>query len=221
MSLSLSLSPVTLKLATSLDGRIATGTGESRWITGPEARAEVHRLRARHDAILIGIGTALADDPDLTVRSPAFAGVQPVRIVLDSQQRISRRSRLVETAGEVPTWIMTAREPDPELTAAGVVVCSCRVQADGQLDLAHVMEFIIKAGLHSVFVEGGGQVAASFLKAGLVDALEWFRAPVILGQEGMPAIGAMALANLADAPRLKRVSVSAVGDDVWERYERG
>src|SRR6478736_5618189 len=98
---------VTLKLATSLDGRIATATGESRWITGPEARAEAHRLRAAHDAVLVGVDTALADDPELTVRLDGHAGPQPARVVLDSRQRLPITAKLVQSAGIIPTYVVS------------------------------------------------------------------------------------------------------------------
>ncbi len=210
---------VTLKLATSLDGRIATAGGESRWITGPEAREAVHRLRSEHDAVLVGVETALADDPDLTVRLPDYRGAQPARVVLDSRQRLSLGSRLVRTAREIPTYVVTTAISNKRLTDAGVRVLEV-IADDGRPDLPATLAELAGQGIGRVFVEGGGQVAASFLRAGLVDALEWFRAPIILGAEGRPAIGGLALAALADAPRLRRVSVETVGDDLWERYER-
>ena len=108
---------VTLKLATSLDGRIATATGQSRWITGPEARTEVHRLRAAHDAVLVGIETALADDPELTVRLDGYNGPQPARVVLDSRQRLHCTAKLVQTARTVPTYVVTTTPASPDLVA--------------------------------------------------------------------------------------------------------
>ena len=122
---------VTLKLATSLDGRIATASGESRWITGPAAREQVHRLRALHQAVLIGVETAIADDPELTVRLPGFVGIQPVRVVLDSRQRLPLTSKLVRDAGRLPTVVITGRNPNNRLAAAGVTLLQV-AEVDGR-----------------------------------------------------------------------------------------
>lgn len=211
---------VTLKLATSLDARIATASGESRWITGPQAREAVHRLRAEHDAVLVGVETALADDPELTVRLEGYAGPQPARVVLDSRQRLSAASRLAATARQVPTWLVATTPPRPELTALGVQVIQTELGPDGRPDLGSVLAALARRGLRSLFVEGGGQVAASFLKADLVDAIEWFRAPMLIGGEGRPAVAGLGLEALARAPRFRRLDVRSVGDDLWERYER-
>lgn len=214
---------VTLKLATSLDGRIATASGESRWITGPAAREQVHRLRAMHQAVLVGVETAIADDPELTVRLPGFVGVQPVRVVLDSRQRLPLTGKLVRDAGRLPTVVITGQNPNNRLTDAGVTVLQVK-ESDGRPEpkaaLAALRAHLPLGAASGVFIEGGGQVAASFLAAGLVDALEWFRAPIVLGDEGRPAVGAIVLKDLAGAPRFRRVAVEAVGDDLWERYEK-
>jgi diaminohydroxyphosphoribosylaminopyrimidine deaminase/5-amino-6-(5-phosphoribosylamino)uracil reductase len=203
---------VTLKVATSLDGRIATGSGESRWITGEAARLEGHRLRAAHDAILVGIETVLADDPELTARLPGRSVDQPLRVVLDSRLRTPATARVVGA----DTLILTAAEP--------VVIGSARVERidseDGRPTAMAALAATGRAGARSLMIEGGGQVAASFLRAGLVDRIEWFRAPILLGGEGRPCIAALALAKLADAPKFRRVSAEPVGDDLWERYER-
>ena len=212
--------PVTLKLATSLDGRIATASGESRWITGEAARQAVHQLRSEHDAVLVGAETALADDPELTVRLAGYAGRQPARVVLDSRQRLSPDCKLVKTAGEVPTYVVATTEPDPALVAAGVRVLQVRAVGEDRPELKTVVQTLANEGLSAIFVEGGGQVAASFLRCGLVDAIEWFRAPILIGGEGRPGVGALALAGLSDAPHFRRVEVREVGDDLWERYTR-
>jgi diaminohydroxyphosphoribosylaminopyrimidine deaminase / 5-amino-6-(5-phosphoribosylamino)uracil reductase len=211
---------VTLKLATSLDGRIATAAGESRWITGAEAREAVHRLRAEHDAVVVGIETALADDPDLTVRLPAYQGPQPARVVLDSRQRLSPDSRLARTANTTPVYVVTTEAPSEALTALGVRVIQAPAVGEARPDLPETLGRLADLGLRRLFVEGGGQVAASFLRCGLVDAIEWFRAPILIGGEGRPGVGALALQALADAPRFLRVETLAVGDDLWERYAR-
>lgn len=210
---------VTLKLATSLDGRIATASGESRWITGPAAREEVHRLRAMHDAVMVGVQTVIADDPELTVRLPGYVGPQPLRAVLDSRQRIPLDRKLVTTARRTPTVVLTTKNSNERLTDAGVTVLQVDAK-EGRVDPAAALAALRTVGAQSVFLEGGGQVAASFLSAGLVDAVEWFRAPIVLGDEGRPAVGEFVLERLADAPRFRRLSVQEVGDDLWERYGR-
>jgi len=211
---------VTLKLATSLDGRIATAAGQSKWITGQPAREQVYRLRAEHDAVLVGVETALADDPELTVRTPGWNGPQPARVVLDSRQRLSPDCKLVRTAREIPTYVVATTEPDPSLVELGVRVLHVRAVGEDRPELKTVVETLAAEGLHRLFVEGGGQVAGSFLRCGLVDALEWFRAPIVIGGEGRPAVGALAISGLADAPHFRRTEVREVGDDLWERYER-
>jgi len=212
---------VTLKLATSLDGRIATGSGESRWITGPLAREQVHRLRAAHDAVLIGIETALADDPELTVRLPGYNGRQPARVVLDSRQRLAPACKLAQTARDIPTYVIATEAPNPALVEAGVRVLTVPALGGDRPELKTVVQALAAEGLSDLFVEGGGQVAGSFLRCGLVDALEWFRAPMLIGGEGRPGVGALAVAALAEAPHFRRVEVTPLGDDLWERYARG
>jgi diaminohydroxyphosphoribosylaminopyrimidine deaminase/5-amino-6-(5-phosphoribosylamino)uracil reductase len=211
---------VTLKLATSLDGRIATASGESRWITGEPAREAVHRLRADHDAVVVGVETALADDPELTVRLPGYNGRQPARVVLDSRQRLSPACKLVCTARETPTYVVATTPPQPALTELGVRVLEVSAVGEDRPDLKTVVQALAREGLSRLFVEGGGQVAASFLRCGLVDAIEWFRAPMVIGGEGRPAVGALAIAGLVDAPHFRRTGLRELGDDLWERYER-
>ena len=210
---------VTLKLATSLDGRIATASGESRWITCAASREAVHALRADNDAVLVGVETALADDPELIVRLPDYSGKQPARVVLDSQLRLPTESKLAKTARETPTYVVTISDSNNRLTDVGVKVL--QVKAVGERpDLQASLDALEAEGIGSVLVEGGGHVAASFLRCELVDAIEWFRAPIVLGGEGRPAVGALALSALADAPRFKRTALDLIGDDLWERYER-
>jgi diaminohydroxyphosphoribosylaminopyrimidine deaminase/5-amino-6-(5-phosphoribosylamino)uracil reductase len=214
------LSRVVLKLATSLDGRIATATGESRWITGEAARQETHRLRGASDAVIIGIETALADDPELTVRLPGYNGRQPARVVLDSRQRLTPTCKLVTTARESPTLVVTVDPPAQLLLDAGVQVITVPDAGDGRTDLKSTVAALAACGLSNLLVEGGGQVAGAFLRCDLVDEIVWFRAPIVLGGEGRPAIGALGVQALGDAPRFRRLDVSEVGDDLRERYER-
>jgi diaminohydroxyphosphoribosylaminopyrimidine deaminase/5-amino-6-(5-phosphoribosylamino)uracil reductase len=215
---------ITLKIATSLDGRIATAAGESRWITGPEARAAVHALRAVHDGVLIGAETAVIDDPELTVRTEDVPVRQPLRVVLDSRLRLSPTSRLLRSLALAPLLVIGARDADrtlaARLEAAGARVAHVPRGLDG-LDVEAALDVMRTAhGVDALMVEGGGKIAASFARLGLVDRIEWFRAPILLGGEGRPAIGPIAMAALKDAPRFVRVAVREVGPDLWESYER-
>lgn len=217
---------VTLKLATSLDGRIATASGESRWITGEAARAEVQKLRASHDAVLVGIGTVLADDPELLVRGREDSAIQPVRVVLDRKLRIPVGSRLIETATDRRRRVVVISTGGwPADGGAAVVGGSVEVNlitpAHDEGEIAAVLHALRKShSVGSVLVEGGGVVAASFVTEGLVDRIEWFRAPIVLGAEGRPAVAALALSSLAEAPQFKRVALRELGPDIWESYER-
>ena len=211
---------VTLKLATSLDARIATASGESQWITGEEARTEGHRLRAAHDAVLVGIETVLADNPQLTARLPGRPIDQPVRVVLDSRQRLGPESNLVRTAGEVPVIVITVQLPSPGLEAAGVQVIKVHAGPDGRPSLSHTLTALYGEGVRTLLVEGGGQVASSFLRADAVDRIEWFRAPVLLGAESRPGVGPLEITLLGEARRFRRIAVEPLGPDLWERYER-
>ena len=214
---------VTLKIATSLDGRIATAAGESRWITGEDSRAAVHRLRAAHDGVLVGSETAIIDDPELTARSDPPPLRQPLRVVLDSRLRLSPTSKLMRTLALAPLLVITARDADRDarikLEAAGARVATVARGLDG-LDLDAALAEMSGQGVVALMIEGGGRVAGSFLAAGLVDKIEWFRAPVLLGADAKPAIGPLPVKALADAPRFARVAVRETGADLWESYER-
>lgn len=213
---------VTLKLALSLDGRIATATGESQWITGPEARRAVHALRARHDAVMVGAGTARADDPALTVRG--FGDVtQPVRVVVSRLIDLPLSGQLARTARDVPVWICHGPEARVEILEAwqglGARLLPCSVVA-GRVYPQDVFGALADAGLTRVFCEGGGQLAAALLAADLVDELHVFSAGLALGAEGYPALGALGVEVLAEAPRLSLVQSTQVGTDlhhVWKR----
>ena len=208
---------VTLKLATSLDGRIAMAHGESRWITGAVARDRAHLLRAAHDAILVGTDTVLADDPQLTCRLPGLADRSPVRVVLDRQLRIPPTARVIAEARAVPTWLVTLPSADParqeRLRDAGVEVIAAEADATGMLDLSAVLTLLGARGLTRLLVEGGGRLAAALLRAELVDRLVWFHAPLLLGGDGIPAIAPLGLGTLPDMPRFERLAAEIVGED--------
>lgn len=214
---------VTLKLALSLDGRIATATGESQWITGPAARRKVHGLRASHDAVMVGAGTARADDPALTVRG--FGDVpQPVRIVVSRMLDVPLLSQLAQTAKDVPVWICHGTSARSELVEAwqgiGARLFPCQLK-NGRLDPTSVLQALGGAGLTRVFCEGGGQLAASLLSADLVDELHVFHAGLALGAEGYPGLGALGVERLAEAPRFELVDVAVDGGDIHHIWRRG
>lgn len=180
--------------------------------------------------MLIGIETALADDPELTVRLNDHDGPQPARVVLDSHGRLPATSKLVRTAGAVATYVVRLHHPPssprstggpkPHGSGSGVRVIEVIAGSDGRPALEPALDALRSVGLDDVLVEGGGQVAASFLRAGLVNRIEWFRAPIVLGSEGRPCLGALEIGRLAAAPRFRRVGVETLGSDLWERYER-
>jgi diaminohydroxyphosphoribosylaminopyrimidine deaminase/5-amino-6-(5-phosphoribosylamino)uracil reductase len=215
---------VTLKLATSLDGRIATATGESQWITGARARAIGHELRGVHGAILVGSGTALADDPELTARGEEPPTRQPLRMVLDSRLRLPLDSQLINTLAFGPVLVVGCGGADTKakkaLEGKGVRVVLLPRAGRG-VSVPDLLAFLGKEGLDSLFVEGGGQVAASFIEADAVDRIEWFRAPLILGEDGRAAIAGADAVNLKDVRRWRREQVRELDSDLWETYVRG
>lgn len=214
----------TVKTATTLDGRIATRSGESRWITGEPARALVHGLRAGHDAVMIGSATAIEDDPQLTCRLPGMEERSPIRIVADSRLRLPLTSRLVEAAASVPVWLLTIEDADATrrqaYTAAGVEVIAAPGDEDGAPDLAWAAQEFARRGLTRVLVEGGGRLSAALLRRGLVDRLAWFRAPRLIGGDGVPAAATLGVDHLSDTPRFELVSTQPAGTDVLETYVR-
>jgi len=214
----------TWKAATTLDGRIATSTGESRWITGETARARAHLLRATHDAVMVGIGTALADDPELTCRLPGLGDSSPVRVVVDSQARLPLGCKLVASVRATPTWVVTAAGADPArraaLAAAGVEVLAVATDGDGRPAMAAMAAELGRRGLTRVLVEGGGRLIAALLAAGLIDEVVAVRAGSVIGGEGVPVVGRLRLAALADAPRFALTGVETCGGDVMETWRR-
>lgn len=213
---------VTLKLAASLDGRIATASGESRWITGEASRRQVHLLRLQHDAVLIGAGTARADDPMLDVRG--FGSLhQPLRLVADTILSLSPASRLVRSAGSLPLWLLhgpaAAADRAAELAAAGVRLIPCPA-GPGGIDLAAALAGLGGEGLTRVLVEGGGALAASLLQAGLADRLVLMQAGMALGGDAKAAIAPLGLAGLAGAPRWTLARTATLGGDLFSEWHR-
>lgn len=207
---------VMLKLASSLDGRIATASGESRWITGPESRAAVHRLRSRVDALMVGAATARADDPELTARRGDTVIHWPVRVVVDPSLRVPVSARLYAApSGEA--WVLCGSRPPTArrraLEAQGAKLFPVR-RVGRFLDLRAGLRRLSRAGLSEILVEGGGVLAASLLRAGLVDEVHWFAAPRLLGGDAQPALGALGIGRLARSPQLAELRVKRLGDDV-------
>lgn len=209
---------VTLKIAATIDGRTAAAGGESRWITGETGRRFGHLLRARHDAILIGAETAIADDPLLTCRLAGLENCSPVRVVLDTRLRLPETAKLVRTARDVPTVIYTVAGGGDALKAAGVAIVVVARDARGRPDIGAVLAELATRGTTRLLVEGGAGVHASFLDRGFADRLEVFRGPLVLGAAGHPAIDALAALTLGEAPRFVRTGSRDLGGDVLESF---
>lgn len=213
---------VTLKLATSFDGRIATATGESRWITGPEARRMVHALRASHDAVMVGGGTARADDPALTVRDIGVTR-QPVRVIAARRLDLPQGGTLARSVAQAPLWLLHGASAPEEARAAWSALGARLIEvaeADGALEPRALLAALGEEGLTRVFCEGGGQFAAALLRADLVDEIRHFSAGLGLGADGRPAVGPLALAALADAPRFRLQDLCPVGPDTLAHWVR-
>lgn len=213
---------VTLKLAATLDGRIATATGESRWITGPESRRRVHLMRMTHDAVLTSSATALADDPDLTARDMG-AAQQPLRILCDAGLRVPATSRLGRTAGDPPVWVLHGDSPPAARSAwaaTGARLIPCAT-AGGHLDLAAAFRALAAEGLTRLLIEAGGQFAAALIRAGLVDELALFQAGCLIGTEGRAVLGPLSLTALAEAPRPRLIEATTCGPDTLTRWAFG
>jgi diaminohydroxyphosphoribosylaminopyrimidine deaminase/5-amino-6-(5-phosphoribosylamino)uracil reductase len=210
---------VILKAGASLDGRIATRAGHSRWITGPESRRDAHALRAHADAVMIGLRTALADDPALTPRDvPLPEGPLPLRVVLDSTARLPTQSVLARTAREVATLVVHTPDAPGErldaLRSLGVETLAVP-RGEGGVDLRETLRALGARGVTEVLVEGGGAVHGALLDAGLADALVLYTAPLILGgNDARPAFGGRGAETLADARRLGGLSAEPLGDDL-------
>jgi len=214
---------VTMKLATSRDGKIARGEGDDPWITGPDARMKGHELRANHDAILVGVGTVIADDPSLTCRLPGQEGRSPVRVILDNNLRTPLDSQLVRTAEKTPTWIVVGIEDETVLElgarpflAEGVKIIN--MKAYGNLDLA--LRLLGDQGITRLLVEGGAEIYKSFLEGGFVDHMAWFQAPIDIGARGLDVSAILAADSQGTPQGFKRISSSKIGEDMLVNFTR-
>jgi diaminohydroxyphosphoribosylaminopyrimidine deaminase/5-amino-6-(5-phosphoribosylamino)uracil reductase len=209
---------ITLKLANSLDAKIATKTGESQWITGAASRAYVHYLRATHDALMVGNGTSLADDPSLTVRLSGLEDRRPVRIVLDSKLSTPLDSQLVQSAQDIPVWLCHGSNADHKnwkRSHAELIECA---SGNNGLHLSDVLAKLAAKGITRVFCEGGGKLAASLIREGYVDRLITITAGIAIGSDGTPNLGKLGVDALTQAPRYELVSHRRLGDDLMSEW---
>ena len=216
---------ISLKLATTLDGRIACASGDSKWITGEVARRSGHLLRASHDAILVGATTATHDNPTLTCRLPGMLDRSPIRVIVDGRMRLPLSNKLVVDAKIFPTWLFTLPNSYSDSNRrkayleAGVEVIKINEDKNGNPDLQMLVSVLGDRGLTRLLIEGGGVIAAAFLKLGLIDDIFWYRASKIIGGDGLPAIAGMGIEEIQETKRMSRVFSYIVGDDVIERYK--
>jgi len=214
---------IRLKLASTLDGRIATKTKESQWLTGEPARRAAHAMRGRHDGILVGVGTVLSDDPELTCRIENFRKSPLIRIVVDSHLRTPLMSKLVRGAQAAPLWLLHRNGADPArktaLQEAGAKIFELPENPAG-VDLPQAMRLLARLGLTRILAEGGGTLAAGLLRENLVDRLAWFHAPAIIGGDGWPAAQAFGVTALSAMPRFTPVAQERWGDDMLSTYTK-
>ena len=206
---------VTLKIGVSADGKIAAGPRQRTTITGPEVKARVHLMRAQSDAILVGLSTVLIDDPDLTCRLPGMEARSPIRIVADTRLSIPSKAKVVKTAEQVPVWILSTGKGgvSPDIT-----VIDCRQTPDGWVDFADALEQLAARGINRLLVEGGSHISQSLLEADLVDEVQLFQNPVVIGAQGIDAIAEMPLENLAN--QFRQTEKEVLGSDTLTVYER-
>jgi len=217
----------TLKLATSQDGRIPPpgAVGEAKWITSPQARARGHLLRAQHDAVVFGIGTVLDDDPEYTCRLKGLEHQSPVRVLLDSRLQLPAHSKLLQNLAVAPLWIICTPHADPARMLAlqdqGITVITAPQNDTNRPDVVWVAGELADRGLNRVLIESGPNIASAFLKANLVDEIDWFRSPKVLGTAGVPAFYDFAKINMGEKLALAPQAVLQAGPDQLEIYELG
>ena len=207
---------ITLKTATTLDGKIASVSGQSKWITGEAARNRGHMLRAQHDAIAVGVNTVLEDDPSLTCR---IDGVDKslVRIVFDTNGKLTGSEKIFEDVKNNPVWIITTAK---ELNIVGVKILQVSKNKEGQIDIKEALQAITAEGITRLLIEGGATLMTSFLSTNLFDELHWFRAPSIMGSDGLSAVQSLSIENLGDIQKLKLIEAHTLGTDILEIYKK-
>jgi diaminohydroxyphosphoribosylaminopyrimidine deaminase/5-amino-6-(5-phosphoribosylamino)uracil reductase len=215
---------IRLKIASTLDGKIATSTKQSQWLTGESSRHAAHAMRGRHDAVMVGVGTVLSDDPELTCRIDGFRTAPLVRIVIDSHLRTPLMSKLVRSAsGKNPVWFLHRDGADPgrkrALEGAGARLFELPSSPAG-IDLAAALAALAQAGLTRILAEGGGTLAAGLLRANFVDRLAWFHAPAICGADGWPAAQNLGVTSLAAMPRFTLLARERYGEDMLSTFTR-
>ena len=210
----------TLKAATSIDGRIATANGASKWITGTGARALGHMFRADHDAIMIGIGTALSDDPTLDCRLPGMEDRSPLPIIADSTLRLPETARVLDRQPVILTLSGNDPEKTKRLQGRGAIIIELEADPAGRPDARSMAKVLGERGLTRVLIEGGGILAGAFMAAGLVDRLEWFQGAKIIGGDGLPAVVGFGVREMTDAAEYSLVQVQKIDGDLHHSYTR-
>ena len=215
---------VTLKMATTVDGKIATKTGESKWITGALAREKVHIMRSQYDAIAIGINTVLQDNPKLTCRLPGLENRSPVRVVFDSSLKIDINSDILKTASSYKTWIITSKNHDlsvlNKFEEYGVEIISVALDGEGHIDLYLALAALAKRGITRLMVEGGATLSTSFLRSNLVDLLAWFRAPSLIGADGKSVFSNLGVDGIDSMHKFELLNHENIGSETLDLYGR-
>ncbi len=202
---------LSLKVAVTLDGKIATGSGNSKWITGPNARQLVHRLRHEHQAILIGSETLLKDDPSLNTRD-IHQGISPIKVILDGRARMPRQAKCLRDNESKTIWVVGRKAPEPDWELPSNLI---RLTSPGvRPEISWVLSQLENFDIHSILVEGGAQVHASFLKSKLIDKIYLFLAPRVLGNEGLSWCGELGIENLMDTLNFKIIRIEQLNPDL-------
>ena len=212
---------ITVKIASSKDGKISYIQGEKNWVTGPESRRRGHLYRATHDAIMVGIETVLIDDPSLDCRIEGMEHRSPIRIVMDSNLRIPEKSRLCESAKQIPLWIITCSQDQKKITVLkdlGVKVMITTRDQNNQVDIKQALKLISEEGVTRVLCEGGAQLNASLIKSSLVDRLVWFESPEIVGDEGVNALKNLRMNELNKSLNMAIIHQGVSAKDTWKEY---